>query len=41
VQLGRRTFQVTPDLVTHPEGFQVHEVNPKSVRLSVVKEDGA
>jgi uncharacterized protein (TIGR00159 family) len=40
VQLGRRTFQVTPDLVTHPEGFQVHEVNPKSVRLSVVKEDG-
>jgi len=41
VQLGRRTFQVTPDLVTRPEGFQVHEVNPKSVRLSVVKEDGA
>ena len=40
VQLGRRTFQVTPDLVTHPEGFQVHEVNPKSVRLSVVKEEG-
>ena len=39
VQLGRRTFQVTPDLVTHPEGFQVHEVNPKQVRLSVVKED--
>jgi hypothetical protein len=41
VQLGRRTFQVTPDLVTHPEGFQVHEVNPNRVRLSVVKEDGA
>ena len=41
VQLGRRTFQVTPDLVTLPEGFQVHEVNPKRVRLSVVKEDGA
>ena len=41
VQLGRRTFQVTPDLVTHPEGFQVHEVSPNRVRLSVVKEDGA
>ena len=41
VQLGRRTFQVTPDLVTHPEGFQVHEVNPKQVRLSVVKEDAS
>lgn len=39
VQLGRRTFQVTPDLVAHPEGFQVHEVKPKRVRLSVVKED--
>jgi diadenylate cyclase len=37
VQLGRRTFQVTPDLVTHPKGFQVHEVNPEKVRLSVVK----
>jgi uncharacterized protein (TIGR00159 family) len=39
VQLGRRTFQVTPDLVAHPEGFQVHEVKPKRVRLSVVRED--
>jgi len=38
VQLGRRTFQVTPELVAHPDGFQVHEVDPKSVRLSVVKE---
>jgi len=41
VQLGRRTFQLTPDLVTHPEGFQVHEVNPNRVRLSVVKEDAS
>ena len=41
VQLGRRTFQVTPDLVTLPEGFQVHGVNPKQVRLSVVKEDAS
>jgi len=40
VQLGRRTFQVTPDLVTHPNGFLVHEVNPKKVRLSVVKRGG-
>jgi hypothetical protein len=39
VQLGRRTFQVTPDLVAHPEGFQVHEVKPGRVRLSVVRED--
>ena len=41
VQLGRRTFQITPDLVAHPEGFRVHEVNPKKVRLSVVKGDGS
>jgi uncharacterized protein (TIGR00159 family) len=41
VQLGRRTFQVTPDLVTHPDGFQVHEVNPNRVRLSVAKDDGS
>jgi uncharacterized protein (TIGR00159 family) len=41
VQLGRRTFQVTPDLVTLPEGFQVHGVSPKQVRLSVVKEDAS
>jgi len=41
VQLGRRTFQVTPDLVTHPNGFQVHEVNPTEVRLSVAKDDGS
>jgi len=39
VQLGRRTFQVTPELVAHPEGFQVHEVKPERVRLSVVRED--
>jgi uncharacterized protein (TIGR00159 family) len=41
VQLGRRTFQVTPDLVAHPEGFQVHEVNPKQIRLSVAKDGGS
>jgi hypothetical protein len=41
VQLGRRTFQVTPDLVTHPDGFQVHEVSPTEVRLSVRKDDGS
>lgn len=41
VQLGRRTFQVTPDEVSHPEGFRVHEVSPRKVRLSVVQEDGS
>jgi uncharacterized protein (TIGR00159 family) len=41
VQLGRRTFQVTPDLVTHPGGLQVHEVNPKQIRLSVAKDGGS
>jgi uncharacterized protein (TIGR00159 family) len=41
VQLGRRTFQVTPDLVAHPEGFQVHEVNPKQIRVSVAKDGGS
>jgi hypothetical protein len=38
VHLRRRTIEVTPDLVTHPEGFRVHEVNPNKVRLSVVRE---
>lgn len=34
-------FQVTPDLVTHPDGFQVHGVNPEKIRLSVVRRDGS
>lgn len=38
VQLGRRTFQVTPDLVSHPEGFQVHQVEPNKIRLSITQE---
>ncbi len=41
VQLGRRTFQVTPAEVSHPEGFRVHEVSPEKVRLSVVEADGS
>jgi uncharacterized protein (TIGR00159 family) len=41
VQLGRRTFQVTPDLVSHPDGFQVHQVKPDKVRLSVAQEAGS
>jgi uncharacterized protein (TIGR00159 family) len=40
VQLGRRTFEVTPDLVRLPEGFHLHEVNPKKIRLSVAKREG-
>ena len=35
VQLGRRTFQVGPEHVSHPDGISVAEVNPKQIRLSV------
>lgn len=38
VQLGRRTFQVGPDLIAHPAGLRVVEVRPHQVRLAVERE---
>ena len=38
VQLGRRTFQVGPDLITHPAALRVTEVRPHQVKLSVERE---
>jgi uncharacterized protein (TIGR00159 family) len=35
VQLGRRTFQVTPAEVEHPPGFAVRGIAPETVRLTV------
>jgi len=35
VQLGRRTFTVSPASVEHPEGVRVLDVDPERVRLSV------
>ena len=35
VQLGRRTFEVAPSQVQHPNGLRVLEVDPARVRLSV------
>lgn len=35
VQLGRRTFQINPEQVTHPAGLRVTEVDPNRIRLSV------
>jgi len=35
VQLGRRTFAVSPASVEHPEGVRVLDVDPERVRLSV------
>ncbi len=35
VQLGRRTFTVSPSDVQHPEGLRVLDVSPSQIRLSV------
>ncbi len=35
VQLGRRTFEVTPDALRHPPSLEVVRVEPDRVRLSV------
>jgi len=35
VQLGRRTFKVSPELVSHPPGLRVESVAPQKLRLSV------
>jgi hypothetical protein len=38
VELGRRTFQVLPEAVDHPESLDVVEVQPKQIRISVRKQ---
>lgn len=35
VQLGRRTFQISPEQISHPAGLKVTAVRPSRVRLSV------
>jgi hypothetical protein len=39
VKLGRRTFEVSPGHVQHPEDVEVLEVRPGQVKLSVHKAD--
>jgi diadenylate cyclase len=41
VQLGRRTFQLEADSVSHPRGLSVVGIEPSSVRLSVQRTGGA
>lgn len=35
VQLGRRTFEITPENVEHPESLRVESIDPERVRLQV------
>jgi len=37
VQLGRRTFQITPDLVKHPDNLHFVSADPSKVRLDIQK----
>jgi hypothetical protein len=39
VELGRRTFEVSPSQVQHPEDVEVLEVKPAQVKLSVRRAD--
>jgi uncharacterized protein (TIGR00159 family) len=34
-RLGRRTFQITPELVEHPEGLEVTSIRPERVKISI------
>ena len=36
-RLGRRTFQITPALVEHPEGLEVTSIRPDRVKISIVE----
>ena len=38
VELGRRTFQVLPEAIDHPEALDVVDVEPKQIRVSVRKQ---
>ena len=39
VQLGRRTFQIGPELIAHPAGLRVIEVRPHQFKLAVKSTD--
>ena len=39
-QLGRRTFEVDPDDVRHPDGWRVIDVEPDRVKISLVGNGG-
>jgi uncharacterized protein (TIGR00159 family) len=36
-RLGRRTFEITPALVDHPEGLEVTSIRPDRVKISIGK----
>jgi diadenylate cyclase len=38
---GRRTFQITPDLVAHPDGLEVTSIRPDRVKISIGRADAA
>ena len=40
VQLGRRTFQVTPDIVTHPDNLRFVGSAPDKIRFNIEKSEG-
>jgi len=41
VELGRRSFVLTPDNVRHPEGIEVRSIQPDSVKISLREKDRA
>ena len=40
-RLGRRTFPLTPELVEHPEGLEVTNIEPDRVKISIGSASGA
>lgn len=40
-RLGRRTFEITPALVEHPEGLEVTSIRPDRVKISIGKAESA
>ncbi len=40
-RLGRRTFQITPALVVHPEGLEITSIRPDRVKISIVRAESA
>lgn len=40
-RLGRRTFQITPELVERPEGLEVTSIRPERVKISIGRAESA
>jgi hypothetical protein len=40
-QLGRRTFEVGPEQIRHPEFWEPVHIEPSRVKLSIVPRSGA